>query len=188
MLPAAFNPPTLAHTALAEAAGREHGLDQVAFVLPQALPHKGFEHASFEQRLKLLRAAVVERPHWAVATAQGGLVYEIVEELQALGGPEVEAVLLCGADAAERFTTWDYGGGPSFAEQLRAFEMAVAARFGRYEPPEPLAHRIRAVSLPEEAQGVSSSEVRERVGQGRPWRHMVPPQVADEIERLGLYR
>ena len=46
-----------------------------------------------------------------------------VEELQALGGPEVEAVLLCGADAAERFTTWDYGGGPSFAEQLRAFEI-----------------------------------------------------------------
>jgi nicotinic acid mononucleotide adenylyltransferase len=34
---------------------------------------------------------------------------------------------------------------------------------------------------------VSSSEIRERVGRGEPIAGLVPPPVADEIARRGLY-
>ena len=35
---------------------------------------------------------------------------------------------------------------------------------------------------------VSSTEVRERVAAGRPYRFLVPERVAERIEREGLYR
>ena len=35
---------------------------------------------------------------------------------------------------------------------------------------------------------VSSTEVRERVAEGEPYRFLVPERVADRIERVGLYR
>ena len=50
LFPAAWNPPTLAHLALAEA-----GLafaDEVLLVLPRVFPHKEFEQASFDLRLE----------------------------------------------------------------------------------------------------------------------------------------
>jgi nicotinate-nucleotide adenylyltransferase len=36
--------------------------------------------------------------------------------------------------------------------------------------------------------GVSSSAVRERAGQGRPLRYLVPAPVAEYIEEKGIYR
>jgi nicotinic acid mononucleotide adenylyltransferase len=35
---------------------------------------------------------------------------------------------------------------------------------------------------------ISSSDIRRLVSEGRPVRNLVPPAVAAEIERLGLYR
>ncbi|MGB8259324.1 MAG: hypothetical protein WCE75_03190, partial [Terracidiphilus sp.] len=60
MLPAAWNPPTLAHLALAEAA--LHFADEVLLVLPRVFPHKGFEHAGFDLRLEWLRRIGAGRP------------------------------------------------------------------------------------------------------------------------------
>jgi nicotinate-nucleotide adenylyltransferase len=188
VLPAAFNPPTIAHSALAEAAQSARRLDQVIFVLPQTLPHKEFEHANFEQRLSLLAKAVERRPDWAVATAEAGLASEIVAEIRALCGPDVEAFLLCGADAAERFAGWDYGEAPSFEEQMQGFQMVVAARSGEYDPPSAIAGRVHRIVLPPEAEAISSSAVRKRIAARQPWRDLVTPAVADEIERLGLYQ
>ena len=188
MLPAAFNPPTIAHAALADAAQSACGLYQVVFVLPQTLPHKEFEEADFEQRLNLLSRAIEGRRDWAVATAEAGLASEIVAEIQTLCGPHVETFLLCGADAAERFAGWDYGDAPSFEQQLQGFEMVVAARSGEYEPPSQIAGRVRGIVLPPEAEAISSSAVRKRIAARQPWRDMVVPAVADEIERLGLYQ
>ena len=36
--------------------------------------------------------------------------------------------------------------------------------------------------------GVSSTQIRRRVAQGRPVRYLVPPPVADLIAERGLYR
>src|ERR1700704_422903 len=48
ILPAAFNPPTRAHLALAQSALAT--VDEVLFVLPRAFPHKPYEDATFDQR------------------------------------------------------------------------------------------------------------------------------------------
>ena len=163
-------------------------LDEVAFVLPQVFPHKKFGGVSFEQRLRLVQAAIDGQPTWTAWTSNGGLFLEIARERRAESGPEVELYLLCGRDAADRIVNWNYGEGPSIAVQLREFQMIVAARRGEYAPPPELATRIHSIDLPEDLQAISSSEVREAIVAGQPWRHLVPSAVAELVERDGLYR
>ncbi|MBI1357810.1 MAG: hypothetical protein GC160_26030 [Acidobacteria bacterium] len=187
VLPSAFNPPTTAHVALAEAARQAAGLDQVAFTLPERFPHKQFEGASFEQRARMLTALTAGHAGWATAATEGGLFLEMARELLQLSGPGVEAVVLCGRDAAERIVGWDYGEGPPIERQLEEFRLAVAEREGSYAPPAELASRIVRVPMPAEARAVSSSAVRAAIAAGRPWERMVPRPVAAVIRELGLY-
>jgi nicotinate-nucleotide adenylyltransferase len=57
--------------------------------------------------------------------------------------------------------------------------MEAAGRLGGAE-------RVTTFSMPRV--DVSSTEVRERVAAGRPYRFLVPERVADRIESEGLYR
>ncbi len=181
ILPAAFNPPTKAHLALADEAADFADLDQVAFTLPEKLPHKAFEGATFDQRVAMLEAAVAERPDRAVAVAEGGLFIEIAREVRELCGPAVEIFLICGSDAADRIVRWDYGAGPTFTEQLREFSMLVGSRGGRYDVPNECRGGIQTFDLPADYAAVSSTAARARA------LSLLPRKVAELIERWGLY-
>lgn len=187
ILPAAFNPPTVAHLALADAAALAAGLNQVVFCLPRLLPHKRFDGASFEQRVQMLRAAVGDptlgRASRAAAISDQGLFLNVAREFRRLCGPDVELALICGADAAERIVDWDYSGGPSIEEQLEEYRMLVGSRGNAYVPPMDLQSRIECFDLPPEVASISSSDVRSGLDAGR-----VPVSVAELIERWGLYR
>lgn len=187
-LPAAFNPPTVAHLALADAAARQHSLDQVVFVLPRTLPHKDFGGATFDDRVAMLQAVLRDHPDHAAASCPDGLFFQIARDLRQACGPEVAIALLCGRDAAERSVAWDYGDGPSFADQLQEFELLAGSRHGRYEPPPKLADRIRAVALPQDLDEVSSSRLRRAVAGGADWEQWTPAPAAAVIRSRGLYR
>ena len=187
VLPSAFNPPTLDHVALAEAAREAIGLDQVASALAERLPHKQFQDASFNDRARMLTALTAERSEWATVVTVGGLFVEMARELAGLCGPEVELLLLCGRDAAERIVGWDYGDAPPIEQQLREFRLVVAERAGPYQPPAPVAARVASVQLPEERRRIASSGVRAAIAAGQPWEAMVPPAVAASIRQIGLY-
>jgi len=183
ILPAAFNPITKAHLALADAALEQAGIDQVVFVLPESLPHKAFDGATFEQRLAMVEAAAGGR---GVVVASGGLVYQIVRELSEICGAEL--AVLCGRDAAERYVGWDYQGGPSIDRQLKEYSLIVADRIGGYCAPPHLSQRITSVTLPPSIATISSSAVREAISSGQSWEHMTPEPVAAVIRRSNLYR
>lgn len=188
VLASAFNPPTIAHVALAEAARSVAGLAQVAFTLARRLPHKEYEDAPFEQRLRLLRELSATRPEWACVVTNGGLFLEMALEIKAVSGAGVETLLLCGRDAAERIVGWDYGDGPPIEQQLQEYGMVVAARAGEYAPPESIAGELFRVSLPDFCDDVSSSAVRAAVRDGGSWREMVPAAVAGPMAEMQLYR
>jgi nicotinate-nucleotide adenylyltransferase len=181
ILPGAFNPPTTAHLALAEAAGH---LDQVVFVLPRELPHKTYAGVNFEERMSLLLAAVAHEPRFAVASSDGGLFVEIAGECREAYGPAIQLSFLCGRDAAERIVNWNYGAPDAFLKMLDGFEMLVASRNGNYAPPDPLKHRIHALELNENCDHIAATEVRKRIGHDDSWRDLVPPSIAAEVKRL----
>jgi nicotinate-nucleotide adenylyltransferase len=188
VLPSAFNPPTIAHLALADAAQQAAGLDQVVFALPQDLPHKSFAGASRPQRIEMLKAAVAGLPARGVVLTDGGLFVEIARELRDLQHHSPEIFLICGKDAAQRIAAWDYGTGPNFADQLEEFTLLVGDRAGRFLPDPSWGERVQAVDLPAELESVSSASLRQRRLANEDWQGLTVPAVARLIEQWNLHR
>ena len=175
ILPAAFNPPTRAHLALAHAALGT--VDEVLFVLPRVFPHKTYETAGFDQRLSMLLAAAKSDPRFSVASSARGLFIEIAGECREVYGQAVRLMFICGRDAAERIIQWDYGDPEAFPRMLEQFELLVAARGGDFSPPEDMRERIHSLSVAEDLDSISATEVRARIRRGHDWEHLVPGAV-----------
>jgi len=187
ILPGAFNPPTCAHMAMAEAALSI--VDEVVFVLPRAFPHKGYTAAGVDERLALLGVAIGGNPRFSLAASRRGLFIDLAREARSDYGPASELFLLCGSDAAERIIGWDYGSADGIHKQLEYFRLLVASRGARYEPPPALQERVRSFDLPRDLAQVSSSEVRRRIRTGEPWQALVPAPIAPLIEaNPGIWR
>jgi nicotinate-nucleotide adenylyltransferase len=183
ILPGAFNPPTRAHLAMADAALTI--ADEVLFALPRAFPHKEYTGSEFETRLEWLRAALAGYPRFSLAVTRGGLFIEIAQEVRAVYGAATELFFLCGRDAAERIVGWDYGEGDGIHKQLEGFALLVAGRGGAYQPPLQIRNRVRALTLPPGLDEISSSEVRRRIRAGEPWRDLVPGSIVHLVEQRG---
>ena len=183
ILSAAFNPPTRAHTALARAGLKAAG--EILFVLPRVFPHsKDYRRVGLFERVRLLEAALHGEPRYSIAATEGGLFIEIARECRAAYDPGVRLMFLCGRDAAERIVSWDYGRPGAIDEMLEEFELLVAPRHGPYVPPAALRHRIHAISLDEECDHVSGSEIRRRIGDNEPWEHLVPENIIPLVREL----
>ena len=175
VLAGTFNPPTRAHLALAQAA--LGCADEVVFVLPRAFPHKAYGGASFEDRVRMLAAAVGDEPRVSIAASGAGLFIEIARKCREAYGAGTELLFLCGRDAAERVAGWDYGGEGAFRRQLDEYQLLVAPRHGEYRPPAGMEDRIHALPVADACDAISATEVRERIRRGEPWEHLVPEGV-----------
>lgn len=182
VLPAAFNPPTRAHLALARAA--LDSVDEVLFVLPREFPHKSYADATFEQRLEMLMAATSDEPRYSIAASDRGLFIDIADECRVAYGPEAALLFICGRDAAERIVGWDYGEADAFVRMLDRFELLIAPRGGHYDPPPEILGRAYALDLPEDISSISATDVRERIRRGEPWEHLVPSGIVAQARRI----
>jgi len=181
VLPGTFNPPTRAHLALARAALAY--ADEVLFVLPRAFPHKSYTGASFEDRVRML-AAAADEPRFSIGSSDGGLFIEIARQCREDYGRDVEVLILCGRDAAERAVNWDYGPNGAFRDQLGEYGLLVAPREGSYQPPAEFEDRIQAIDAVEGCDAVSATEVRERIRRGEAWAPLVPERIVDLVREI----
>ena len=181
LLPGAFDPPTVAHVAIADIAQRRFALDQVVFVLSEAMPHKRIERPGFDERLRWLSKIAGERPDRAATACGVGLVIDIVQAFRAELGPACEFFVIAGKDAAERYAGWDYGDGMLFADQLRHYRLLVASRDGNYRVPAQHAGRILPFGIDARYDAASSSAVRAAVRSGARWDHIVPAAIRNAV-------
>lgn len=182
IFPGSFNPITVAHVALAQAA--RSCCEEVLLVLPQVFPHKEYSGASLEERLELITGALGDHAGFSIGVAKGGLFVEIATECREAYGPDVRLSFLCGRDAAERIMGWDYGDSVEFSSMLQKFDILVAGRNGEYTPPAGLAWAIERLDLETGFDQVSASEVRDRLARGAPWEHLVPPPIRRRVRRI----
>jgi nicotinate-nucleotide adenylyltransferase len=167
-------------------------LDSVLLMPVGEAPHKQVdEDPGREARFELCRLAA-ESDGWLSASRRevdrDGPSYT-VDTLRHMRdeAPEDELFFVMGGDAATGL-----GGWREPQELLRLATVAVAERESARRDQVTAAiadlaggDGVRFFSMP--TIEVSSTLVRERVGRGRPIRHLVPDAVADEIERAGLY-
>jgi len=177
VFPGTFNPVTVAHLALAQAALRL--VDEVVFILPRTFPHKTWSGASFDDRVSLLLSALAE-DRFSIASTTHGLFVDIAAECRLSYSSGIVLSFLCGADAAERIATWDYGDPAAFTRMMEQFDLLVAHR-GTDLPVRP---PWRPLELPGTYTHVSASEVRSRIARGEPWEHLVPVAVRDQVRRI----
>ena len=157
-------------------------------------PHKVIEQdPGAEERLRLCELAAaevegVEVSRYEVDKAGPAFTFETLEWLRS-EAPDDEFVFIAGADQAAGLPHWREP-----ERVLRAARLAVAERPGT--EPEDVLRAVGSIAgggprvsfFPMPQVDVSSTDVRARVAQGRPYRLLVPAAVADRIEQAGLYR
>jgi nicotinate-nucleotide adenylyltransferase len=186
----AFDPPHLAHVALAKAAVEQLDLHQLRVLPTGQAWHKARDLSAAEHRLAMAREAFGVVPRAFVDDRElrrEGPTYTIDTLRQFKAEfPGMELVLVIGADQAEALHSWRE------SEQiLKLATVAVAAR-ARPDPGAPPFDPTRlrgahfaAVELP--PMPVSATQVRALVGVGQEIGHLVPPGVASYIARHHLY-
>ncbi|MGZ5179302.1 MAG: nicotinate-nucleotide adenylyltransferase [Ramlibacter sp.] len=186
----AFDPPHLAHVALANAAVAQLGLDELRVLPTGQAWHKSRDLTAAAHRLAMARQAFADVPHAVVDDRElrrSGPTYTIdtLRELHA-ASPDAELLLVVGADQAEALHSWR-----ACEEILRLATVAVAARArpGVGAPPFdasrlPPGHWV-AVELP--PMPVSATQIRALVAAGQDIGHLVPAGVARYIARHHLY-
>ena len=191
MFGGAFDPPHLAHLALARAAVAQLALDCLHVFPTGHAWHKTRTLSPAEDRLAMVRAAFADEPHVAVDDREmrrAGPTYtaDTLNELAA-EHPGAELFLVMGADQAARLGEWH-----AWEEIVRIAIISIAGRpnstsiSAAFHAERLPGARIRQIAMP--AQGISATDIRQRVAGHRGIDLLVAPVVAGYIDRHHLYR
>jgi nicotinate-nucleotide adenylyltransferase len=191
VLGGSFDPPHIAHLAIASEACARLGLERVVFVPAASPPHKDPARATpVELRLEMTELAVEGDLRFVESSleVERDLVYTR-DMLDAIAArfPGRDLYFVMGSDSLEQLDTWL----DPFGILDRA-TLAVAPRHGDAEEVIRRARdqwstdRIVLVEAPHLA--LSSTMVRRRVATGLPIRYLVPAAVEELIRERGLYR
>lgn len=182
-----FDPIHHGHLAAADEVAHRLGLDEVIFV-PTGQPWQKSERkvSPAEDRYLMTVIATAAHPRFRVSRIEvdrEGTTYTVdtLRELSA-AFPDADLYFITGADALTQILGW-----------VDAEEVLSLAHFvGVNRPGYDLAahglpdDRVTLLEVP--ALAISSSDIRQRVASGEPVRYLLPPGVAQFIDKTGLYR
>lgn len=188
-----FDPPHLGHLILAEAAREQLGLERVLWAVAGQSPLKlDRELSPVGLRLEMVRAAIAGHPQFALSEVdvrRPGPHYTVdALGLIASQHPNAELYFIMGEDSLRDLPQWHRPADliaecrlavlrrPGVAADLAALEAAIPG----------LTARVEWIVAPEV--GISASDVRRRVCEGRSIRYLVPAAVEAIIVTKGLYR
>jgi len=205
-----FNPVHFGHLRAALELAELLPLDRVVFIPAASPPHKETGGiASFEHRLQMLRLAVADHDSFSVSDTENlrpGKSYSIdtVRHFQEAAKADLELFFITGQDAFDAITTWY-----DWKNLLRLCRFAVMTRPGyekrgldRILPPD-IARRYAYDATEDVFQDsgggsilfrpttfldISSSDIRNRIHQGRSVRFLTPESVLRYMEDKRLYR
>ena len=193
-----FDPIHLGHLIIAEQAKDQYGLDQV-LLIPSG--HSYFKDNRAQKvlpaltRLEMTRKAVSDYPPFEVSDIEvlrsgNTYTYETLEELADLH-PEAELYFIVGADTVCSMSTW--------REPARIFAACTVLAAMREDQVDPESFqqgikdlenrfhaRIRTISIPNI--GISSTQIRERAGNGKSIHYLVPNALESYIIENGIYK
>jgi nicotinate-nucleotide adenylyltransferase len=201
-----FDPVHNGHLAIARAA--RDALDCDIHMMPAAdPPHRAPPGANAQARVAMLQLAIADEPRLLLDRRElerGGRSWSIdtVRGLRAQLGDDAPIALLVGADSFIGLPTWK-----AWRSLLDATHFVVAERPGNplddalpAELAEAMAGRWtdsvdelgqspsgRVLRLRQPLHAHSATDLRRRVASGLPWRHLLPPRVADYVVANDLY-
>jgi nicotinate-nucleotide adenylyltransferase len=191
----AFDPPHIAHLALAKHAMAQFDLDELRIIPTGDAWHKARALTPSPHRLAMTRLAFAELPQALVDPREidrHGVTYTVdtLEELKS-EQPASEMYLFIGADQANAFKTWhrwqDILGLVTVVVANRPYKANSGTSSQWHNAVSPDVQRLDMPSL-----NVSATEIRAQVAQGTPsdpkLRAWLPDAVQHYIEKHSLYR
>jgi nicotinate-nucleotide adenylyltransferase len=182
-----FDPPHVGHLVTAVNVRHTLGLDCVLFVVANDpwQKHGSRKISSAADRLAMVEAAVGDVEGLevsAIEVERGGISYT-ADTLAELHGrdPEGDLFLILGSDAAIGLPTWE-----RVDDVRRLARVVVVTRPAADEGAPPPGWEWQRVEVPRLE--VSSTDLRERVRDGRPLDYLLTPEVMACIAERRLYR
>lgn len=186
-----FDPVHIAHLILAENVCDICGLDKVIFIPSGNPPHKDPAHASASDRYEMVRLAVSENPHFDVLPVERdrkGPSYSIltIRELHFMY-PDDRLYFLIGSDELAILNSWYM-----IDEIISMCGFIAVGRPGNMDDDNSLMYMkekgtdVHMINMP--LIEISSTDIRQRIHEGRSIRYMVPDAVLDYIGRKCLYK
>ena len=174
-----FDPVHNAHLAIADAALRAMGLQQILWIPTGTPAYRPAPVAPAAQRLAMLKLAIAGEPRYAVDDRElgpeaSGYTFDTLASLHK-DHPGASFLLLMGTDQYAKRETWH-----RWADIEKLCEIAIFARPGTNLDTK--AKTISMTPLP-----ISASEIRARIARGGDVSTMLPPPVLGYIREKGLY-
>jgi nicotinate-nucleotide adenylyltransferase len=188
----AFDPPHIAHHALAQAAINQLALDQLRIFPTGQAWHKTRQPSPAQHRLAMAQLAFADLPNVHVdarETLRPGATYTIdtLNELHC-ENPSAELFLLMGADQFLAFGSWhrwqDIAKIATICIAARATSTGVQSQNSLQNTVQ-TACKMQLIDMP--AMNTSATDLRERVRQGLSVDHLVNADVARYIAQHHLY-
>ncbi|NPB04905.1 MAG: nicotinate (nicotinamide) nucleotide adenylyltransferase [Aquificae bacterium] len=187
-----FDPPHVGHLVLPRDAMERFGFEKVVFIPAYTSPFKAKEghRASALERLEMVKLATEGVPYYSVEpyeVLKGGIsyTYDTVRYLKEAYGLD-RVYWLMGDDAFWSLDRWY-----RWRELLKDLTPVVMVR---RHAPEEVKRRAAQMGIEDyllfssRRMEVSSTEIRERLKEGKDARFLVPDRVLEYIEKKGLYR
>ena len=188
-----FDPPHHGHLALASAACQQLKLDCVLWVLTPYPPHKPNQRiTTLEYRLEMVRAIVEDEPAFELSRVEidRPAPHFAVDTLKILGdrNPGTHLTYLLGGDSLRDLPLWHQA--PKFVRLVDSLGVLrrpnVLADLPALERDLPgLREKLRFIETP--PLQISSTDIRRRIQNNQPYKHLLPAEVYAIIQENGLY-
>lgn len=202
-----FDPIHFGHLRLAQEALDHLGLSTIRWIPAGQPPHRAAPRVTPQHRLEMARIALADNPAFTVDGAEvdapvASYTVHTLERLRGELGEQRPLVLLLGADAFAKLTTWH-----RWLDILQLAHIGVAHRPGfpissdnlpselsalfrqRSHNPSGLQHRPAGLisTFAMTQLDISATQIRKLLSNGRPARYLLPNAVLDYIARNHLY-
>ena len=189
-----FNPIHYGHLMICEYIKEEMGLDKVIFIPTGNPPHKDLG-VSAEDRYEMVKLAISPNPDFEISdieTTRVKLSYTVdtIRELKEIYKEE-KLYFLIGLDSLFQLKTWK-----KIGDLSKEIEFVVALRPGYIDKEEinneidflreNFGTRINLIKTP--LYEISSTDLRDRIHEGKSLRYLIPKKVLDYIEESGFYK
>lgn len=185
-----FDPIHFGHLLAAEESHRELGLSEVVFVPTGYPPHKD-DLAGPEHRYAMTLLATAGISYFSVSRMEidrkaSSHTVDTLREFKKFSGDEAELFFITGLDAILSISTWkDYLLLPGLCRLVTVTRPGYSQK-GLHELPQPIRDSLIFVEIPQFS--VSSTDVRQRICEGKSAKYLVPDAVEDYIKKCHLYR
>ena len=195
-----FNPLTVAHIRMIEAAQKEYDLDEILLILARANVDKGVFGLSLADRLLMLKLYAANRKDFSVAACSHGKFIEKIEALKPVYPAGIHFSFIVGYDTFIRlfdpkYYTDLHGALEALFDQCRfivANRQDYDAEAVRQVMEVPDYHRyagcIDLIELPDFYAEISSTDIRSQIQAGNSVDHLVPSEVQGFLKAVQAYQ